>query len=294
MAGTRLANTPSAIGQIQGADPPLVGQDFLHDTQIALPWHQQPHDAYCPPMRHHIIGGVFRGEGTTAVKVGGKQHSVRSRSGTVIINPRGTDGWWNCTGSPLCSNVFLGEERLQRCADEAGRGGTPELLLDLQIHDPRLFTILGLIAQESAVEDNLSKLYMEQLVDLLCLDLLRRHVAFPLAGRDHRGGLSPSQVRRVTDYMEGHLGEDIRLQALADLVGRSRFHFCRAFKQATGRTPHQALMKLRIRRARQLLADPRLTITEIALAVGYQTPSSFTLAFRTATGETPTLYRARL
>lgn len=294
MPRTRLAYTPGTIGHIQGADPPLLDQDFLGDTRIAPPWPQRPHDAYCPPMRHHIIGGVFRGEGTTALKVGGKQLRVRSETGTAIINPRGTDGWWNCTGSPLVSNVFLGEERLRRCADEAGRGGSPELLLSLQIHDPKLFTLLALIAGESAVEDAVSKLYVEQLVDALCVHVLRRHSAFPLVGADHRGGLSPSQVRRVTDYMQDHLAEDVLVQELAELVRLSRFHFCRAFRQATGHTPHQALVNFRIRRARQLLADPAVSITDVALAVGYQTPSSFALAFRSAVGETPTRYRKRL
>lgn len=294
MAKTRLAYTPSTIGLIQGADPPLLDQDFLGDTQIALPWPQQPHDAYCPPMRHHIIGGVFRGNGTTALKIGGKQLHVRSETGTAIINPRGTDGWWNCSGTPLVSNVFLGEERLQRCADEVGRGGRPELLLSLQIHNPKLFKILALIAEESVVKDAVSKLYMEQLVDLLCLEILRTHSAFPLNGSDHRGGLSPSQIKRLTDYMQDHLAEDILIQELANLVHLSRFHFCRAFRKTTGYTPHQALVNFRIQRARQLLADPATSITDVALAVGYQTSSSFALAFRSAVGETPTLYRKRL
>lgn len=294
MTKTLLAYTPGTIGRIQGADPPLLEQDFLGDTQIAPPWPQQPHDSYCPPMRHHIIGGVFRGDGTTALKTGGRQFNVRSETGTAIINPRGTDGRWNCSGSPLVSNVFLGEERLQRCADEVGRGGRPELRLNLQLHDPKLFKLLALIAEESAVGDAVSKLYVEHLVDALCVHVLGRHSAFPLNGADHRGGLSPSQVRRVTDYMQEHLAEDIRIQELANLVRLSRFHFCRAFRLATGYTPHRALVNFRIGRARRLLADPALSITDVALAVGYQTPSSFALAFRSAVGEPPTLYRKRL
>lgn len=245
-------------------------------------------------MRHHIVGAVFRGDGRTRLKVGARQLDVQSTSGTGIINPRGTDGWWRCDGAPLVSNVFLGEERLRRCAEEVGRGERPELLLGLQIHDSKLFRILELIAEESAAEDAISKLYMEQLVDLLCLHVLRSHAAFPLRESGHRGGLSPSQVKRVTDYMRDHLADDIRLGELAGLVHRSRFHFCRAFRQATGRTPHQALVALRIERARRLLADPRLTVTDVALAVGYQTPSAFALAFRRAVGESPARYRQRL
>ena len=94
--------------------------------------------------------------------------------------------------------------------------------------------------------------------------------------------------------MEAHLGEDIRLQSLADLVGRSRFHFCRAFRHATGFTPHQALLRLRIKRARELLANSTLSVTEVGMTVGYQTSSSFAQAFRSVMGEPPSLYRRRL
>lgn len=290
MSNVRLAHTPSTIGRIQGADPPLLGQDFLGDTLIALPWRQIPHEAYCPPMRHHIIGGVFQGDGTTAVKVEAKRLQVQSQSETVIINPRGTDGFWHCVGSPLVSNVFLGEDRLQQCTNELGGGERPELLLSLQIHDPTLFAILKLIADETAVEDAIDKLYLEQLIDALCLQLLRRHSAASLT-QIRAGGLSPSQVKKVMNYMQDHLAEDIRIQNLSDLVGRSKFHFCRAFRLATGSTPHQALTQLRIHRARQMLRQGTLSITEIALSVGYQTPSSFALAFRAAVGETPSRYR---
>jgi AraC-like DNA-binding protein len=294
MARKRLAYTPGTIGEIQGADPPILELSFLGDTEIAPPWPQQPHDAYCPPMQHHIIGGVFRGDGTTALKVDGKQMQAQSRTGTVIINPRGTDGWWNCSGSPLVSNVFLGEERLQRCTDEIGRGQRPELLLTLQADDSKLFRILALIAEEPDVADPASKLYVEHLVDALCLQVLRAHAAAPLDGHKHRGGLSPAQVRRVSEFMEGNLARDISVQELADLVHRSRFHFCRAFRQATGCTPHDALVRLRIQRSRELLANPALSVTEIALAVGYHSSSSFAFAFRRAVGETPTAYRTRL
>jgi AraC-like DNA-binding protein len=294
MAKTRLADTPRVIGRLQGADPPVLAQEFLGDTEIALPWPQQPHNTYCPPMRHHIIGGVFRGDGTTAVKVGGKQLRVHSEAGTVIINPRGTDGWWDCSGSPLVSNVFLGQERLQRCADEIGQGHRPELLLSLQIHDPKLFRLLELIAEESLVKDTVSKLYVEHLVDALCLQVLRSHSAFPLAETIHRGGLSPPQVRRVKAFMQDNLAREITVQELADLVSRSRFHFCRAFRQTTGYTPHQALIHLRLQRACELLSDRTLSVTDVALAVGYQSSSAFALAFRRGIGETPSAYRARL
>ena len=81
---------------------------------------------------------------------------------------------------------------------------------------------------------------------------------------------------------------------LAAEVELSRFHFCKVFQQATGLSPHEYLVQLRIEYARQLLADPKLTITDIALAVGYATPSSFAASFRRVSGITPTAYRRSL
>src|SRR5262249_46296664 len=104
-------------------------------------------------------------------------------------------------------------------------------------------------------------------------------------------GLARWRLQKVTDYVRERLGMPIGLDDLAGVVGLSRFHFCKAFRLATGYTPHQWLVNLRMERARPLLADHKLSVTEIALAVGYQTPSSFAASFRKATGSTPTTYR---
>jgi len=81
---------------------------------------------------------------------------------------------------------------------------------------------------------------------------------------------------------------------LATLVGLSRFHFCTAFRMATGHTPHEWLTVQRIQRAKALLRDPTLSITEIALTVGYQTSSAFAATFRKIAGVTPTEFRRSL
>ncbi|MDH2211649.1 AraC family transcriptional regulator [Agrobacterium sp. GD03643] len=109
-----------------------------------------------------------------------------------------------------------------------------------------------------------------------------------------RGGLADWQVRRVTRYMQEHLGEEIGLDELAALVSLSRFHFCTAFRKATGHTPHNWLVALRIEEARRHLNERMLAVTDIALMVGYQTPSSFAAAFRKLVGMTPSEYRRQI
>jgi AraC family transcriptional regulator len=107
-------------------------------------------------------------------------------------------------------------------------------------------------------------------------------------------GLAPWQVKRVTTYMLEHASEPLTLDDLAGIIHLSRFHFCTAFRLATGKTPHEWLVIQRIGIARKLLEDGALNITEVALAVGYGTPSAFTAAFRKIVGCTPTDFRRRL
>jgi AraC family transcriptional regulator len=91
-----------------------------------------------------------------------------------------------------------------------------------------------------------------------------------------------------------HLDEPIGLEELANLLQLSRFYFCTAFRRSTGCTPYHWLVRLRMSRAKELLAQPGPSITEVALAVGYQTPSSFAQAFRLCTGLTPSAYQREM
>ena len=70
-------------------------------------------------------------------------------------------------------------------------------------------------------------------------------------------------MKRVTNYMNQHLDQDISLDELATLAGLSRFHFCTAFRAATGQTPHQWLIATRMQEARRLLAERRLPIIRL-------------------------------
>lgn len=158
------------------------------------------------------------------------------------------------------------------CADQVGNGREPELIDQAHFNDPKLFALLDLINDEISSGDAISHMFIEQLLDLVCLQLLRSHCAtsMPISPGPQRG-LAAWQVRRVTAYMQENLAENIQLQELADVVDLSRFHFCTAFRMATGYTPHEWLTRRRIAYAKELLKDRMLRITDIALVVGYET-----------------------
>src|SRR3984893_2337076 len=108
-----------------------------------------------------------------------------------------------------------------------------------------------------------------------------------------RGGLPPSRLRRACDYMVSRLGEDVSLQDVAASVELSTGHFSTAFKQSSGATPHAWMRRQRIDRAKTLLHDANLNLTQIAIILGYANQSSLGVAFKRETGVTPTQWRVR-
>ena len=108
---------------------------------------------------------------------------------------------------------------------------------------------------------------------------------------EQRGGLPPARLRRMTDYIGSHLDEDLSLDKLAGLVRMSPYHVARLFKQSTGLTPHQYVLGERIWMAKGMLADGRLSITEISRQLGFASRAHFTTVFRKRIGTPPREYR---
>jgi AraC family transcriptional regulator len=106
-----------------------------------------------------------------------------------------------------------------------------------------------------------------------------------------RGGLAGWQQKKVTDFIEGHLKENISVQELASMVQLSRYHFARAFKQSFGVPPHRYYASRRMERAKTLLEERTRSVTEIGLMLGFTETSSFTTWFRRTIGVTPSDFR---
>jgi len=158
-----------------------------------------------------------------------------------------------------------------------------------QNRDPFVGQTLQAMWHELALDDQHSSLFLETATASL-LARLDRLSALSSGQAATAGGLTTWQSDLVLDYMREHLAEPISLSELADLVGLSPWHFCRAFRQRHQMPPHRCLTRLRLEKAQDLLAHSRLTITEVAAATGY---SSQHLArqFRRYLGCTPGTYR---
>ena len=163
---------------------------------------------------------------------------------------------------------------------------------------PRLFffdqavwdTALKLKA-EVGNTDSWSREYAQALSLVLMHELFRLERTVTAAARPVRGGLPAWQQRRVAEFIEEHLDEEISLASLAGLVDLSLYHFARVFTESFGAPPHRYHMVRRMDRAKNLLQTPALSVTQIGARIGFRETSSFTRAFRKFTGLTPTEYR---
>ena len=136
--------------------------------------------------------------------------------------------------------------------------------------------------------------YLEALSIVLTHELARPGFSSPQTGARRRGGLAPWQQHLLADYIEENLAEPVSLAELAKLVRLSRYHLCRVFKETFGVPPHHYHSRRRIERAKALLSKPKCSVTQIGLAVGFRETSSFSAAFRKATGLTPSAYHRSL
>jgi AraC family transcriptional regulator len=165
---------------------------------------------------------------------------------------------------------------------------------------PRLFfdddsiwqTVIKLKGQIGGAQAG-NRLYAEALGAVLAHEIIRLDDGVPIL-LPMRGGLAARQQRRIVEFIEEHLAHDFPLATLANLAQLSTYHFARAFKRSFGIPPHRYHTNRRIERARALLADPRMSVADVALEVGFSGASAFTATFRRTTGQTPTDYRRGL
>ncbi|WP_442756828.1 helix-turn-helix transcriptional regulator [Methylocystis sp. JAN1] len=108
-----------------------------------------------------------------------------------------------------------------------------------------------------------------------------------------KGGLGGFRRKRVSEFIEAHLGEHLSLAALAAEAGLSAHHFGKAFKQSFGVTPGGYVTRRRIHRAKELLLCDHQSITDIAHALGFCSHSHLSEAFRKTTGMTPSEFRKK-
>jgi DNA-binding GntR family transcriptional regulator/AraC-like DNA-binding protein len=107
----------------------------------------------------------------------------------------------------------------------------------------------------------------------------------------HRGGLGGARLRRVTELVRARIEEELGIEEMAACAGLSVGHFSQMFRQSTGESPHQFLLRMRVERSKEMLRSVEMRILDVAVACGFKTQQHFARVFRGICGVTPTEYR---
>ena len=200
--------------------------------------------------------------------------------------------WVRYSASPSFFALALDEvfvtEISQKAFDQADDFA---IRTSIGVQDPVIGRLGALGRRELSEGGPGGRLYLEGLAAMLTVHLLRSYGAPEHSPIPHRGGLAPRQMRRVLDYIDVHLTDDLGLIELAAIAGLSPHHFVEAFKISIGKPPHRFVMERRVQRVLELLCDDDRSIAEIARAAGFSSQSHLTANFRRVTGVTPGRFR---
>jgi AraC-like DNA-binding protein/ligand-binding sensor protein len=104
----------------------------------------------------------------------------------------------------------------------------------------------------------------------------------------------PPVIARAKKYIEEHQSEDLSLGQVAKAVNTSLFYFCKLFKKTTGIGFTEYVSRVRVERAKNLLLNPNLRVSEIAYEVGFQSLTHFNRVFKVIVGQSPTEFREQM
>jgi AraC family transcriptional regulator len=287
LAGPIVEISPTDIVKRRTATWPGMAAEIVQATR-----HDRIESRFCGSV--HLLAAYERGlrnDGETFIE-GLSKSTLRDFSRKLAFVPAGHQyhDWQEPRILTRATYFYFDPARLSPDLGFADMSFAPRLFFEnCGLWDTAL-KLTSLI--ESAGSDH--GLYGEALGVVLAHELSRLNAGRPCVEPQVRGGLAPWQQRTVVAYVEDNLAEPISLATLAQLVRLSPYYFCRAFKQSFGMPPHRYHTGQRIERAKTLLAKSAPSVTDIGFTVGFSQTSSFTAAFRKATGLTPTAYHRSL
>lgn len=220
----------------------------------------------------------------------GSVYSLRTR-GDISLMPAGTSDVWFEDDESTTVDLRLPATLLRLVAEDMGldpdRAGVEERH---HFRDAQIEHIAWALEAECRAGSPNGRLYSESLGMALAVHLLARYPA----RAEPRKGLSKPQLRRVTDYVEEHLDQNLSLARLAGVAEVSTSHFKTLFKRSMGVPVHEYVIQRRVARARDLLARGELSTSQVALEVGFSHQSHMARWMRRVLGVTPTsLLRSR-
>jgi AraC family transcriptional regulator len=239
-------------------------------------------------------------EGLVTCKIDGKWQRVKPATGKIWLNPIGAKSDEIQVSSPELQviHLYVPTTTFMRLSNDYNLPSAPGQAIRYSsgVEDDVIKQIGLSVLGEMECPIAAGRMLVETSSLFLAARLVHAHsetnLSHDLSASERP--LDSRRLERVLAYIEDHLADEITVADLAEVACLSIFHFTRAFAAAMGAPPHRYVSQQRLEAAKELIATGKPSLTEVALRCQFSSQSSFTRAFRRATGMTPAEYRRQL
>lgn len=292
MSENEIVNKRGSIYPV--LSPPLLSSAGLGWKGLVVERHQTLPPCEFPdlPVAHHIVELTSQQHVSLGERPDWKGHlrPFSKYPGTCNLFPGGIRPKLRSFTQTHLIVCGLDPEFVEEVSDELDSNPVAQLRVQIDIRDESLDYLMRLLENAAKSGEPSDRLYVDHLIYSFTLRLLSLGQNKQLTYIP-QGALPAHKLRRVIERMNADLDTDLHLKMIAAESGYSRNHFLRMFRAATGCTPHQYLLRLRIEKAQSLMKNRSLRIIDIAESCGFTSQSQFSRVFRRVIGVKPRQYR---
>jgi AraC family transcriptional regulator len=216
----------------------------------------------------------------------------RFRNGDICLTPATAPVSVRLEDSSEWIALHLEPKFIEQIAAEVVDPNRLEIIPQFKLNDPLIYQIGIALKVNLQSENGCDRLYTESMATALSAHLLQHYSTQKPKIASYSDGLSQARLRQVTEYIHQHSAQNPSLMIMAEMVQMSPYYFSRLFKQSTGLTPHQYLLKCRTKDAKRLLKTTNLSIADIAIQLGFVDQSHLNRHFKRHFGVSPSQFRA--
>jgi AraC family transcriptional regulator len=230
---------------------------------------------------------------TGSIEVGSRRSEMMRftfGAGEMCLVPRHVETWLRTDDLRYSYlSVDISDAALAAACD--GTTGDVELRRVGKLVDARVGALAAAVNAERAAGFPSGRLFLDSLEQALAVALVNGYAVRHPSVQAHRGGLGSARLRRIKEFVDAKIEDELTLCEMAQAVELSTAHFSRMFRKSTGETPHQFLLRQRLERAKMMLRSVDGRVIDVAVACGFKSQQHFAQAFRRVCGICPTEYR---
>ena len=275
---------------------PSIPYQQVQENGFHLSFKSDPPGLIEEPAPRNTIVAIHYGRSVEiSCRRGGYRHRGTAVHGDIDIIPAGTPSVWDVKEKDTYVALRVPPELLDMVTEEFDIDpGRIEIRNRFQVRDAQLENIGWVLKAEMEWGYPCGRVYLDSLGVSVAARLVACHSSVSVEPGKQRGRISQQKLRRVLSYIEDNLGQDISLRDIATVAGLSVSHFTPLFRETVGLPVHQYLIRRRVERAKDLLIEREMPISQIAFETGFAHQSHLARNMRRLLGVSPRAFRERL